>query len=138
MEVVDNRIEIFFYIWEHPGAYYTQIRRELGLSSGTLSHHLHGLRRDRMIESHHDGYTTRYFSEDTKKKPPNLTMKQKEIVNVISNHRGITVQELSDLVGKTRQTVSHHVRNLKAKGFVRYRERKGKRHLYPVAVRKRR
>ncbi|MDP6155191.1 MAG: winged helix-turn-helix domain-containing protein [Candidatus Thermoplasmatota archaeon] len=56
----EKRRLIFTYIGEHPGEHYRRIKRELGIASGTLRHHLRRLEEAGMIRSERVG-KYRYF-----------------------------------------------------------------------------
>ena len=132
---VDNKTAIFRYIQKQPGAYYSQIRKELNLAPGVSSHHLKKLKEARLVESRSDGYLTRYYPCGFKYVPVSLTPKQMEVVEVITRKQGITNRELCSMFGKTQQTMFHHVKNLIEKGVVRKEERDRKWFLYPSSSR---
>lgn len=133
METVDNKTAIFRYIRKQPGAYYSQIQRELNLASGVLAYHLKAMKDARLIESRHDGYLTRYYPDGIKYTPVGLTPKQREMAEIISRKRGITNRQLCKMLGKTKQTVQHHVKNLIEKGVVMNLEEDGRWLLYPAS-----
>jgi len=114
-----NRRAIFNYIRKNPGAHYSRIRRETGLSAGVITYHTRELERKGLIKSHCGKYLKRFYPYGITIDCEPLTVKQREVVEVISRRARISTNEIARELGKTRQAVIYHLKNLADLGVVR-------------------
>lgn len=127
------RERILEYIEDSPGTHFSDIRRQLQLSSGRLSYHISKLEREKKIFSEYDGYWKRFFSISVKRKklPQVLNPMSKEIAAIIRENPGATYMEIVEIWGKTRQAVMYHTKMLLERGIIRAKWRNRKYHFYP-------
>lgn len=60
----ETRYRIHQYLQEHPGAYYTEIKKALNIPYRTLRHHLKMLERHGCIRRHREGLLVKFWIED--------------------------------------------------------------------------
>ena len=127
-----NRRAIFNYIRENPGPHYSRIRRETGLSSGVITHHIRELERIRLIKSHCSRYLKRFYPHEMTIDCEPLSVKQREVVEIISRRTSSSTKEIAEELGKTRQAIIYHLKNLANLGVVRSRIKKRRMVWYTV------
>lgn len=117
-DVLDQfvRGQIYGYIKTNPGAYYNQIRRQIGVKNGTLSYHLGVLEKTELIQSRREGLKYRAFYPTGMKFPQaerfRLTELQIRIINAARKSPGITQKEIAEVLHAKPQTVNYNVRVL--------------------------
>ena len=116
-----NRFEIYRYIQTYRGAYYSEIMNGLDLPSGVTSYHIQKLIRDKMIRRENDGILTRFYPNGRRSRSNIPTSKQSQVLKLISKRKGLCTTEIARLLGKSRQAIMHHLKNLSGKGFVESR-----------------
>ncbi len=128
-----TREKILEYISEFPGKHFSDIRRQLVLSSGRLSYHISKLEKDRSIYSEYDGYWKRFYSMAVKRKrlPKVLNPMSKEIATIIRENPGATYMDIVEVWGKTRQAVMYHTKKLLKEGVIRSKWKNRKYHFFP-------
>ncbi len=117
------------YIIANPGDHYSSIRRNLDLNNGTLAYHLRVLEQNQYIKSFFDGIFKRYYPSNVNiQKVQRNISKQEEIFNVILEFHGVTMEDIGNRIGVSRQVVNYHVKNLIRAGLITYsRDRKSSR-----------
>ncbi|MBI2077983.1 MAG: winged helix-turn-helix transcriptional regulator [Euryarchaeota archaeon] len=119
----EKREEVYQYIKNNPGPSFSDLRRELELSNGTLVHHLRVLESQEFVRSYRDGFRTRFYLRGPKIVPTAyLTRTQQQILDTISSNPGVTQKELSSLLGLPRESVSYHANRLAAQGQLQVRQ----------------
>ena len=121
-----NRFAIYRYIQKHPGAYYSEIMKELNLPAGVMTYHLQKLVKEKLIISHHDGYFTRFYPYEVESYPHHFSPKQKEILDIVYKNEIIPTCEIASILRKTYTTVIYHANNLKNKGVLSSKKVNGK------------
>jgi len=108
------RMNVYKYITNHPGEHRDRIKKKLIMADGTLSHHLRQLHRVGKIQIEKDGRYKYYYPTGSTNLRP-FTPIQKEIVDILMR-KSSTTQEVADILGKERQTIHYHLKNLVDKG----------------------
>ncbi|MEW6070425.1 MAG: winged helix-turn-helix transcriptional regulator, partial [Candidatus Thermoplasmatota archaeon] len=123
-----TRGRIYNYIELSPGAHYNLIKSKLDVGNGTLSYHLNILEKEGYIRSETEGMYKRFYVMGVKtfeKAVPVVSNLQKDIIDMVKAHPGITQKELITLTGKSQQAVSYNIKVLMRAGLLR-EERIGK------------
>ncbi len=122
------RGQIFGYIQANPGEHYNAIKDALGLTNGSLAHHLRTLEREQFIKSKRFGLYRRFYPmnyrmpADDAYQPNDV---QQTIIEVVRAHPGITQKEISQRLGITPPTVNYHIAVLSERNLIRV-ERSGR------------
>ena len=122
------RGQIFGYIQANPGEHYNAIKDALGLTNGSLAHHLRTLEREQFIRSKRFGLYRRFYPfnfrlpADDAFQPNDV---QVMILRVIRGSPGITQKDIADRLGLTPPTVNYHVSVLSDRNLIRV-ERRGR------------
>lgn len=128
------REEINGYIKENPGAHYNKIKKNLEIGNGTLAHHLRILEKTGFITSRTEGFRYRLFYpiglELPKVKKYILNDQQKEILEIITQNRGITQKEIVNLLGESQQKISYNLKELERVNRIVKIKEKGMNHYY--------
>ena len=120
------------YIIANPGDHYSSIKRNLDLNNGTLAYHLRVLEQSGFIKSMFDGIYKRYYPSNVNiSKLKRNVSKQEEIFNMILEHPGITMEQIGQLIGVSRQVVNYHVKNLIRTGVITYERDQKSAKFYP-------
>ena len=114
------------YILVHPGDSYSDIRRNLGLSNGTLSYHLTVLAREGIVRSHARGSRKLFYPRDARLPNDGGGMHEVQIrmLRAIEQIPGLAVTDLAGALGITSQLALYHLRALAKEGRIRF-ERRG-------------
>jgi DNA-binding MarR family transcriptional regulator len=118
-EVLEHskRDELYKFIKTNPGPSFSDLRRELDLSNGTLVHHLRILEAQEYVKPVRDGFRTRFYIRGPKVVPTSyLTRTQIQLIDAIAANPGLTQKELSLVLGLPRESISYHTKQLAAKG----------------------
>ena len=113
------RGQIYGRIMSHPGEHYNHIKAKLGVTNGTLSHHLRTLELQGYIKSHRDGTYKRFYPTGMKiprKKGIQLSDLQIGIVDAIRQSPGISQKEIAKREGISQQSVSYNLAILERMG----------------------
>ncbi len=113
-QVLDHfvRGQIYGYVLANPGEHYNAIKVALGLTNGSLAHHLKTLEREQFLKSKRFGLYRRFYPmnmripEDGFFAPNEI---QKTIVDIIRTNPGITQKEIALHLGLTPPTVNYHI-----------------------------
>ena len=124
-----TRGRIYQYIKDNPGAYYSIIKKELGLNNGVLSYHLQTLSRVELVKSKRSGIRKMFFITGTPL-PSEISAKlnymETSIRSLVSENPGITHREIREkFPDKSRRTISHYVKKLSRKDYI-YLVKEGK------------
>jgi len=119
--VLNNEIRngIFNFIRDHPGENFSEIKRQLTLNNGVLSHHLRTLEREHYIKSKKDGLYRRFFLRHQPVPNIILNASQKQILNYLVHHPGSSQSEIALNLGISRQTVNYHALPMEKMGAIR-------------------
>jgi len=122
------RGQIFGYIQANPGEHYNAIKAALGLTNGSLAHHLRTLEREQFIKSRRYGLYRRFYPMNYRMPAddayqPNEV--QTTILAVIRDHPGITQKEIAGRLNLTPPTVNYHVGVLSDRNLIRV-DRRGR------------
>ncbi|MDP6154874.1 MAG: helix-turn-helix domain-containing protein [Candidatus Thermoplasmatota archaeon] len=124
-----TRGRIYQYIKDNPGAYYSKIKKELGLNNGVVSYHLQTLKRVELIKSRRSGIRKMFFitgSPLPKEISAKLNFMETSIRSLVSENPGITHKEIgANFPDKSSRTISHYVKKLSRKDYI-YLVKEGK------------
>lgn len=121
---LERRRRVYQFIRSHPGLHLRALEKRLDISLGDLRYHLDYLEKKRMITSRSDGYRKTYFSardvylqdRDT------LALLRQEAPRRIILHllmsENSTFEELREVLGVSKSTLSFHLKKLTSKGLV--------------------
>ncbi len=127
-EVLEHQTRgmILGYIMVHPGDTYTDIKRNLSLTNGTLSYHLTVLERERLVRSQTRGTRKLFYSREVRLPEDGGGMHevQVRIYRAIEAVPGLAVNDIAGALGITSQHALYHLRTLAAQGYVHF-ERRG-------------
>ncbi len=110
------------FIKESPGVHFGGIRRQLGLSNGTLVHHLSMLERLGEVRSRRDGQYRRYYPFAARLPEVDgseSTLLHHALLQTIARCGGVTPTQLAALHKASKQAVNYHLQLLRRKGLVR-------------------
>ena len=116
-EVLNHEVRelVYDYVQTHPGEHFRAILTKLGLTNGTLIHHLQTLERQEFIKSERDGpfkrfYPTgRQFTEDILE----INGIQKKILDEVAAQPGITQKDLAIRLHTSPPTINYHIKALR-------------------------
>ena len=116
-EVLNHEVRelVYDYVKSHPGEHFRAILTKLGLTNGTLIHHLQTLERQEFIKSERDGpfkrfYPTgRQFTEDVLE----INGIQKKILDAVTTNPGMTQKDLAAQLQTSPPTINYHVKALR-------------------------
>ena len=114
----ETRNTIYAYINRNPGAHYTKIKENLGISDSTLTHHIRKLRETEMIKIKYSGNFKFFYPLWMKDVPSPMTPIQKSILDLIRKKPGSTTQYLAMELGKKSRTIRYHLNNIADKGLI--------------------
>lgn len=119
----EKREQVYQYIKDNPGPSFSDLRRDLELSNGTLVHHLRILESQEFVRAYRDGFRTRFYLRGPKIVPTAyLTRTQQQLLDTIASNPGVTQKELSQLLGLPRESISYHAKRLAAQGQLQVRQ----------------
>ncbi|OYT44811.1 hypothetical protein B6U90_04680 [Thermoplasmatales archaeon ex4484_6] len=128
----ETRQRMVDFIRENPGTYYSQIRRELDLPHGVVTHHLNMMEAQELIFSKQDRQFRRFYVDGLYKDTPLVTGTQKRVLDEIRRYPGSSQKEISDHLDLYPMMVSYHVGQLELLGLVEKRKKGKKNLLYPA------
>ncbi|MBP2133945.1 DNA-binding MarR family transcriptional regulator [Methanomicrobium sp. W14] len=122
----DKRTDVYNYIKENPGIYFSEIYRVSGLNKGTVEYHLKVLESEGLINTLSANGRLHYFASNSSysKDEKNLILILKNgilrsILEVIYRNPGINNKGIAEDLGYSESTVSRHLNCLKDCGIVR-------------------
>jgi len=115
-----TRGQIYGYVRVHPGDSFTDLKRNLQLENGVLAYHLQVLEKEGLVRSRTKGTRRLYFSlESVPVEDGGLHELQQRMIEVLAAKPGLTVRELADALGVSRQLAIYHLRALTSQGKAR-------------------
>lgn len=137
-EVLDHfvRGQIFGAVRTKPGLSFSELRRLLGLSNGSLAYHVQVLEVQGFLRSYRDGIHRCYVPAGMREAPRpegvQFSELQSRLLERIRQNPGATQQSLAAQVGVTQQCVSYNLLFLRRQGAVdRVREGRAARYVVP-------
>ncbi|MFQ5837217.1 MAG: winged helix-turn-helix transcriptional regulator [Thermoplasmata archaeon] len=137
-EVLDleRRRMVYQFIKSHPGLHMRGLEKRLGISLGDLRYHLDYLEKKELITSRSDGYRKTYFStRDVYLQDRDLLalLRQRgprKLILHLMLTQNASFDELRQVLGVSKSTLSFHLRKLTDKGIVKVLRREGKNAYY--------
>lgn len=129
---LETRRRVFQFIRAHPGLHLRALERRLGIALGNLRYHLDYLERENFVTSRSDGYRKTYFSarDVYLLDRDRLALLRQRVPRRIILHLVLTptssFEDLRDLVGVSKSTLSFHLKKLTETGVVTVRRREGR------------
>jgi len=122
-EVLDHfvRGQIFGAIRTRPGTTFTEIRRDLRLSNGSLSYHLRMLEVQGFVRSEREGVHRRFFPAEVSSVEDDgvhLSHLQRQLLDRLRRNPVATQRALAKEIGVTQQCVSYNLLFLRRQGSV--------------------
>jgi len=113
-QVLDHfvRGQIYGYVLANPGEHYNAIKQALGLTNGSLAHHLKTLEREQFIKSRRFGLYRRFYPMQMRiPEEGYLTLNhiQRTIADLIRSNPGMTQKEIAARLNLTPPTVNYHI-----------------------------
>lgn len=118
------RGQIFQYIRENPGDYYSSIMHATGATNGNLAHHLHVLEKQGFVVAAKDGRLVRFYPKDMPIPSGNgvrFSALQYRMLERITKTPDITQIELAKALGVKKQTVAYNIWSLAESGVIEIR-----------------
>jgi predicted transcriptional regulator len=114
------RGKIYGYILANPGEHYNAIRQVLGLTNGSLAHHLRTLEREGFIKSKRFGIYRRFYPMNMQIPTERFEINeiQTTIIGIIKQNPGISQKEIAADVNLTPPTINYHIGILNHEGLV--------------------
>ena len=119
------RGQIYQYIRENPGDYYSSIMYATGATNGNLAYHLHILEKGGFITSSKEGRLVRFFPKGTpvpNGKGIRYSPLQVRMLEHISREPGVTQTVLGKALGVKKQTLAYNVWMLADNGVIEIRK----------------
>lgn len=135
----DNSERILRFIEVNPGCHLRQLKRELGLSMGTVQYHLNHLERTGRIISERFNLHRYYFSSGVFKANERNILKilnqktSRQILMFILERKRPTQTDIADHLGIASASVNWHIKRLLELGII-FESREGKFRRYQLAV----
>lgn len=122
--------EILQTVEQNPGMHFREIQRQTGCSSTTLNHHLNSLNlKERKIHGYRRFYPEN-ISEDLEVPLAALNHEVRGLM-LYKMQQGIRQKELSEEIGKSKSTVSTHLKVMKEDGLIEEKTEGRSKILYP-------
>jgi len=104
---------------------YIDIKRNLQLNNGTLTHHLSVLERDGLVRSKNVGTRKLFFAKGARVPEDGGGMHevQQQILKHLQESGGLAVSDVAGVIGISRQLAIYHLRDLSRRGLVRIERR---------------
>lgn len=113
------RNEIHEFVRHNPGERLEVARRSLGLSNGTMLHHVRILIDHNVLRLHRDGAMARlYLAGPRVVASAYLPPLRKRILELLRGTPGVTQRAIANSVGVSERVVSYHVSALKGQGLL--------------------
>jgi predicted transcriptional regulator len=115
-EVLNHEVRelVYDYVQSHPGEHFRAILTKLGLTNGTLIHHLNTLERQNFIKSERDGPFKRFYPTGRQLTEDVLEINgiQMKILDAVNKNPGVTQKDLALLLQTSPPTINYHVKAL--------------------------
>lgn len=113
-QVLDHfvRGQIYGYVLANPGEHYNAIKQALGLTNGSLAHHLKTLEREEFLKSRRFGLYRRFYPIHMRIPDDGyLTLNtiQRTIAELVKANPGITQKDIAGRLNLTPPTVNYHI-----------------------------
>ena len=118
------RGQIYQYIRENPGDYYTSIMHATGATNGNLAHHLHVLEKQGFISMSKDGRLVRFYPKNMpvpRDDGIRFSALQVRMLERISKTPDLTQIELAKALGIKKQTAAYNIWSLAENGVIEVR-----------------
>jgi len=109
------RQEIYEVIKKNPGITYSDLKSQLSVKNGTLSHHLMKLEKAGLIVSRKLGIYRRFYPAVGGRSPREI---EEEIKRLLMEHPGMSQSGIASALNVTRQVINYHINKLLKKGQV--------------------
>jgi len=135
-KVLDHffRGRLYEYIRENPGVTFTALKKHFGVNNGNLTYHLHRLEKEEMISSKNVGKFKVFYPDGIRLQGCEvvISLVDKELLDIIAENPGVSAVSLIEAMslGRSRRTVSRHIKELQRKGLIDIYEVEGIRKLY--------
>ncbi|MCK4454887.1 MAG: VCBS repeat-containing protein [Thermoplasmata archaeon] len=116
------RGQIYGYILANPGEHYNAIKHALGLTNGSLAHHLRTLEREEFVKSRKFGLYRRFYPKHMRIPEDgdfHMNNIRSNIVDVIDRNPGISQKEIAQAMNVTPPTVNYHIGILASAKMIR-------------------
>jgi len=114
----ETRQRIVDYLRNNPGAYYSQMRKDMGLAHGVLTHHLNMLEQQELLFSKQDRSYRRFYLDGMHRKGPIVVGKQKDVLDMVRRYPGSSQSEIGRRLDMGRMIVSYHINQLEELGLI--------------------
>ena len=115
----ETRDRICSHIRENPGAHFTAIKKDLGLSTGVLSYHMERLERENFVISRAEGKYKRFYPPRWDQPPAiHLSQIQEIILEQIKRRPGISQSDLGSSIGRNRKVINYQAHQLRELGLI--------------------
>ncbi len=115
-EVLNHEVRelVYDYVQTHPGEHFRGILTKLGLTNGTLIHHLNTLERQNFIKSERDGPFKRFYptGRNLTEEVLEINGLQLKILDTVKSNPGVTQKDLARMLNTSAPTINYHVRAL--------------------------
>lgn len=129
-EILKHRIrmDLLRAIEENPGLHLGHLADSISGSRGTVMYHLRVLEREGIIKSEKDGRFRRFYPTGMPIGRNDLALNRtdEKILDIIKRSPGVSLRDISSLLGLSKQIVSYHVARLEMSGRL-WLERDGRR-----------
>lgn len=116
----ERRARLYEAVRSRPGSSFSDLKRELGVSTGVLTHHLRLLVRQEFVTYRRDGFRTRFYLRGPRVPADTyVTRTRQAILDLVRTAPGLTQKDLVHRLGWPRENVSYHARELERMGLVR-------------------
>jgi predicted transcriptional regulator len=115
-EVLNHEVRelVYDYVQTHPGEHFRSILTKLGLTNGTLIHHLNTLERQNFIKSERDGPFKRFYptGRNLTEEVLEINGLQVKILDAVKSNPGLTQKDLARMLNTSAPTINYHVKAL--------------------------
>ncbi len=126
----ETRQKIFDFIKDNPGTYYSQIRKDLDLAHGVVTHHLNMMETQELVFSKQDRQFRRFYVDGLYKDAPMVTGVQKKVLDEIRRYPGLSQKQIAEHLDLYPMLISYHVGQLEELNLVEKRKEGRKNHLF--------
>lgn len=115
------RGQIYQYIRENPGDYYSSVMYATGATNGNLAHHLHSLVKEGFIKAVRDGRLVRFYPKGVpipQKHGIRYSSLQVRMLEQISKDPAMTQARLGRILNTSKQTLNYNVWLLAQEGVI--------------------
>lgn len=137
---LEDRRKVYQIVNKFAGCHFREIERKSGLSTGSVSYHLHYLTKHGLIKEERQGNNLRYFPLDFKSENTKLLglLRQKsvrKIILFILTHKKCNHEKIVKFVNLSPSTVSWHLKKLEGSDIIESNKR-GRKTFYSIKINK--